>query len=164
MLARVADDFLPGVPRKRTDQQELRRIRIFLFVFTGFAAVMLTGLGLSVVGQAAQPRALATVTSLLPGTRTCPGHALVSFTDRAGGHQVVLCAQSPVPAAGRSIEVRYSATRPHDDVAPAAEDRVSPIIPIPALFLVIGLTGLVFCWRRPDIVLRSGFRIGRYRG
>jgi hypothetical protein len=164
MLARVADDLPPEVPKKRTAQRELRRIRIFLCVFTGFAAVMLAGLGLAAMSQADQPRAVATVTSLLPRTKACPVRALVSFSAQGSGHQVVLCAQSAVPAAGRTIEIRYSATRPLDDVAPAAEDRLSPIVPIPALFLLVGLAGLVFCWRRPDLVLRSGFRVRRYRG
>lgn len=137
-------------------------MRIFLFFYTGFAVFMLVGLGLAALSRAHDPRATATVATQLPHTKACPGYAMVSYSTPDGRpHQVRLCAQGSVPPVGSSIQIRYASSSPDQEVAPAAEDRITGIVPIPAVLLVVGLVGLLAVWRWPDAVLRSGLRVRR---
>jgi hypothetical protein len=56
---------------------------------------------------------------------------------------------------GEKIQIRYSAERPNDEVAPADEDRITPVLPFRAVPV---LAGLLFTWWRPEAMLSSGFR------
>ncbi len=155
----VADDILAEFPKKRTDRQILRGIRIFLAACGALAALVMIGGGLVEWDHASQPREFGVVTSLLPGYKGCNGRSVVTFdTPSRKAIQATLCTRSEL-VLGSAFEVRYPTDHPDQAVA-ADEDQAALLVIAPMPFIGFGLALLLLTWRRPDFFLSRR----RYRG